>query len=513
MAVSAWTRRALPLALTFGALLAVYAFLVEPRFFLLRDRPVLPLGGSRLRIAHVSDLHVRGDSPLLRRLPRAVAASKPDLIVVSGDLIHDVPPSPEAERITAATEALLAALRRTAPLYLVQGHSEHDGALIPRGARAGAEWLSNEGRLVGPGKDVLLLGLNQQLGLDVGGWTFPSPFRAVETPEGSYYGARRGEPYRNFYSHYDPEPRGLADTGGPLSWSGYEAACEVRIDAAATGVGLVVHSRYVAGEDRTIELHRDGSRWGGQGDFGLLMHGSAFTGGRGASRSRVREDHLSTGVVPRPGRWYRLRLKTEVEPGLVRVLAKAWLASRPEPADWQVRGEDRSPFRVEAGTVGLWSSGGGGVAFRNLTVTAGDGTVLLRKPLAVEAGRPPLPAGFREGLRGTRLQLALARSPAVGPGVRKIVLSHVPDVALEASTRGMDAVLAGHTHGGQIVLPFVGALTTRCALGPHYAKGLFDFAGNNPRGLTTLYVSSGIGMSVLPVRFGCPPSWALVEVR
>jgi hypothetical protein len=305
----------------------------------------------------------------------------------------------------------------------------------------------------------------------------------------------------------------LADTGGPLSWSGYEAACEVRIDAKATGVGLVVHSRYASGEDRTIELHRDGSRWGGQGDFGLLMHGSAFTGGTSAGKSRVREDHYSTGVVPQPGRWYRLRLRTEVEPGVVRVFAKAWLANRAEPPAWQVRGEDRSSFRVEAGTVGLWSSGGGGVAFRNLAVTGNDGRVLLREPLEAKADRAALPPGFREGLRGTRLQLALARSPVVGPEVRKIVLSHVPDVAIEASTLGMDAVLAGHTHGGQIILPFVGALTTRCALGPHYAKGLFHFAAANPRGMTTLYISSGIGMSVLPVRFGCPPSWALIDVR
>jgi len=123
------------------------------------------------------------------------------------------------------------------------------------------------------------------------------------------------------------------------------------------------------------------------------------------------------------------------------------------------------------------------------------------------------PAGFREGLRGTRLQLALARSPAVPPGTRRIVLSHVPDAALEASRRGIDAVLAGHTHGGQIRLPFLGPLTTRSALGPYYDRGLFHFAAPNRRGLTTLYVSSGIGMSVLPVRLGCPPSWALIEVR
>jgi predicted MPP superfamily phosphohydrolase len=520
-ALSLQVRQPVLLALALAALLALYGFLIEPRFFLLRDRQSLGLGGGRLRIAHLSDLHVRGASPLLRRLQRAVAASRPDLIVISGDLIHDVPPGPEAERVAAATSALLAALRRSAPVYLVQGHSEHDGSLIPRFARAGAEWLSNEGRLVGPQRDLLLLGLNQQLGLDLGGWGFPSPFRSLEVAGGVFYGARRGQPYRNFYSHYDPHPAGLADAGGPLAWSGYDTTCEVRIDGRDAGVGIAAHSRYVIGEDRMIELHRDGSRWSGKGDFALVLHGSGFTaGGGGTGGSSGRSGHLGTGVVPQPDRWYRLRLRTEVEPGIVRVLAKAWPAARAEPSRWQAWGEDRSPFRVTAGTVGLWAAGGGGVAYRNLKVIGRNGEVLLDDPLAPRttpsgagALRSVAPAGFHEGLRATRLGLALARSPAVPPGTRRIVLSHVPDVALEASRRGIDAVLAGHTHGGQIRLPFLGPLTTRSALGPYFGRGLFHFGAPNRRGMTVLYVNSGIGMSVLPVRFGCPPSWALIEVR
>jgi len=83
---------------------------------------------------------------------------------------------------------------------------------------------------------------------------------------------------------------------------------------------------------------------------------------------------------------------------------------------------------------------------------------------------------------------------------------------LEASQRGIEAVLAGHTHGGQVRLPFLGALTTRSSLGPFYDLGLFDFAAANQRGVTTLYINSGVGTSLLPLRFFCPPRFAVVEL-
>jgi len=108
--------------------------------------------------------------------------------------------------------------------------------------------------------------------------------------------------------------------------------------------------------------------------------------------------------------------------------------------------------------------------------------------------------------------MALARSPYVPKGTPRIVLSHTPDVVMEASTLGIEAVIAGHTHGGQVRLPFVGALTTRNSLGPYYSLGRYEFAAPNRRGLTTLFINGGIGTSVLPIRFWCPPRWAVIEV-
>jgi hypothetical protein len=205
---------------------------------------------------------------------------------------------------------------------------------------------------------------------------------------------------------------------------------------------------------------------------------------------------------------------------VVRVAARVWPADEPEPARWQAWGEDRSPGRAEAGTVGLWAWGGGNVLYRDLRVIDPLGGELLAAPLAAPrrraAGegappRAPLP-GWREGSRASRLALALAKAPPVPPETPVVVLTHSPDPALEAAWRGAEAVLAGHTHGGQIALPFFGALTTRSALGRHYDSGVFHFAAFNPRGWTTLYVNPGFGTTFLPLRFAAPPRYAVVDL-
>lgn len=476
-----------------GLMGLTYAWRFEPRVLLFRDTVPIGMSAPRIRVAHLSDLHIRGEMTLHDRLLEEIAKAVPDLIVISGDLIKDVPGA-QFEDHARVLAAFISRLRRIAPVYAVQGHSEHQGELVSRLDEAGLEWLSNEGRLIGPGGSVLLLGLNQQVGYDHLAWKYPSPFQFVTVDGARHYGAKRGEPYRNFYSHYDPAPRGLADAGGPLSWSGYEVTCDAWIDNEEAGVGLAVHSRYVLGEDRLIEISRDGSRWNlDEGAFGMFTHGSAMTG------------RTSTGVRPEPKRWYRIKVRTDVEPDRLVVRSKVWPVDEVEPKEWQAVGENRTRLRPIAGTVGLWASGGGTTAYRNLRVVDHSGKVLLDEPLTQ-------PRGFRAGARGTRIEMALARSPETAPDTPVVVLSHVPDVVREASRRGLAAVLAGHTHGGQVRLPLFGALTTRSSLGPYYDQGRFDFAAPNARGTTTLYINPGIGMSVLPVRFWCPPKWAMVEL-
>jgi predicted MPP superfamily phosphohydrolase len=78
-----------------------------------------------------------------------------------------------------------------------------------------------------------------------------------------------------------------------------------------------------------------------------------------------------------------------------------------------------------------------------------------------------------------------------------ILLSHSPDIIMKESHILADLILCGHTHGGQVRLPFIGAvIAPRQGFFPVYDKGLFDIDTD-----TKLYIDSGLGNSLLPLRF------------
>lgn len=106
-----------------------------------------------------------------------------------------------------------------------------------------------------------------------------------------------------------------------------------------------------------------------------------------------------------------------------------------------------------------------------------------------------------------RLDQALREVP---PDSFKILLYHSPDLIEAAAARGIDLYLAGHTHGGQIRLPFYGALATSSMYYKQYEAGLFQ------KGQTYLYVSRGIGLegAAAPrARFLCRPEVAVHTLR
>jgi uncharacterized protein len=89
-----------------------------------------------------------------------------------------------------------------------------------------------------------------------------------------------------------------------------------------------------------------------------------------------------------------------------------------------------------------------------------------------------------------------------------LAVMHSPDPAPELLSLGYDLVVAGHTHGGQVRLPFVGALVTNCSLPTRMASGLFRMG----RGF--LHVSPGLGTSkYAPFRLLCRPEATLLELR
>ena len=91
-----------------------------------------------------------------------------------------------------------------------------------------------------------------------------------------------------------------------------------------------------------------------------------------------------------------------------------------------------------------------------------------------------------------------------------LLLYHAPDLMPEASRAGIDLYLCGHTHGGQIRLPFYGAVFTSSLYGKRYEMGRYQERG------TTLYVSRGLGLEgkgAPRMRFLCPPEMVFVELR
>ena len=85
-----------------------------------------------------------------------------------------------------------------------------------------------------------------------------------------------------------------------------------------------------------------------------------------------------------------------------------------------------------------------------------------------------------------------------------ILLAHDPRRLAEASAFGIPLMLSGHTHGGQVVLPLVGAVA---------AQKFPVVAGVGFRNRTTIFVSKGVGTVFVPVRINCPPEVAVLTLQ
>ena len=85
-----------------------------------------------------------------------------------------------------------------------------------------------------------------------------------------------------------------------------------------------------------------------------------------------------------------------------------------------------------------------------------------------------------------------------------ILLAHDPRRLAEAATLKIPLVLSGHTHGGQVVLPLVGAVA---------AQKFPLVAGAARQDKTTIFASRGIGTVYVPVRINCPPEVAVLTLQ
>ncbi len=131
------------------------------------------------------------------------------------------------------------------------------------------------------------------------------------------------------------------------------------------------------------------------------------------------------------------------------------------------------------------------------------------RKLATDASQGLCIAGVGDYLEDyTRFDAALAFVPESMP---RLLLSHNPDAAEDPDLLAMkpriDLMICGHTHGGQVRFPVVGSMIVPSRYGQKYALGLVKGPACD------VYVSRGIGTTILPIRFNVPPEIALMELR
>jgi uncharacterized protein len=93
------------------------------------------------------------------------------------------------------------------------------------------------------------------------------------------------------------------------------------------------------------------------------------------------------------------------------------------------------------------------------------------------------------------------------PGVPTLLLAHYPESFAAAASYDVSLVLSGHTHGGQIGLPFFAERLHLAMFTRHGSRGFYR------RGTSTLFVSAGLGTTGPPLRLGIPPEIALFVLK
>lgn len=133
--------------------------------------------------------------------------------------------------------------------------------------------------------------------------------------------------------------------------------------------------------------------------------------------------------------------------------------------------------------------------------------VLSNDSVAIERGKDRLwLMGVDDPVtRRDRLDRALSATDRHSP---RLLLAHSPHPFPQAAQEGVDLMLAGHTHGGQIRLPLLGAsFVPAMGFFPRWDYGFYR------SGQTTMVVNGGLGESMLPIRFNIRPEVALITLE
>lgn len=258
------------------------------------------------------------------------------------------------------------------------------------------------------------------------------------------------------------------------------------------------------------------------GSAGLLVGGGIH--GYANERHRIGVTHASLGVsgLPDPFLGLRIALLTDlhlspiVDPADIERAVRMTLAQKPDlivlGGDYVTWGHEQfvgpvgellAPLTAPLGVIAILGNhdsdqGGGDVT---AALERNRFTVLRDARTRVELRGEAIDF---IGLRYWTRQPSTIAKLIDAPGKVNVLLAHDPRRIREAAELNIPLVLSGHTHGGQIVLPGIGA----------WNRGFFPtMQGTLERENSVLFVSRGIGMVYVPVRLNCPPEIAMLTLQ
>jgi predicted MPP superfamily phosphohydrolase len=448
-----------------GAALLGYGLLVEPNRPVLR-RVSVPCAGltAPVKILLFSDVDFPRARSGRERVRAAVASERPDAIFLAGDYL-DRPGALRDPATLAAAGAELASLPAPSGRFVALGEAEsgHAEAIRKAWPAEAATVGANDAHVIDtPGGDIDLFIADVR--------TDPAPW-GVTRDDGRAALTCRGRHVTSTVRYDGP---------GAPGWGDVEITLAFRIDDPDAFVDFRFGWRPGVPPD-------GGDGWRLERDaydraFTLLPRfpGDHRVSGRAAS-----------GYVPVVGIWNRARIVLRDDGAATRVRARFWPEQGVEPRVWLVDVVDNGPGRRHTGTIGF-AARFGERRIADVRVVAPDGRVLLDEPFEDRAR-------FDRAWSESSRLAAWARRAGGRP---KIVLAHHPDVVIDVALIGAPPpalVVAGHTHGGQVAVPGFGPPFTSTHLPRRLAAGLGRWRG------IPLFVTVGIGTSVIPIRLFVPP--------
>lgn len=473
-------------------LVAYYSVYVEPQKLQIENIIVTSdkwPNRYHVKIVQLSDLHIGSLSPARQtQILAAVRAQKPDMIVLTGDYfttqkIFDKAGTPAFTAELESIMRLISSLSAPHGVWVVRGNHDFSddkevGDIFVRQLRQlGVSVLTNQAKLLQiHGQPLYLIGIEFSNFGNEQAAKFPVRTRQDEKI------IRSGPSTKNSYTHFYP----LQNS----AWHDYEYRVRFRMTVPqASTMGLLFYSQYPVGYDQYYRW-----RWYPEEQrFRFAPHGAS-----------VVESSLAPSFAMLKNTWYIAKVKICNQPDRIEMYGKSWLDGEKEPQEWQAIAWDSSANRIQGGTVGLYSNLQGIHEFDDLFVHSAAGDTLLFEDMQAvpNGGKPNRWVDYNWNQQAFALFTG-----QVPDSVFSLLLTHRPDYVNQAVKTKIDLQLSGHTHGGQIYLPWLGAPWVHVDKGQHLIRGLFHL------NKTTLYVNRGIGTIFLPARFCSPPEITVIHLQ